>query len=383
MNSLKDQRIALVYDRVNKWGGAERILLALHELFPQAPLYTSVYCSSQAKWARRFLVKTSFLQNFHFIRNKHEYLAPLMPIIFESFSFDAYDLVISVTSEAAKGIITKPKTKHICYCLTPTRYLWSSYKDYFTNPFFSFLVKPMIAYLRKWDLIAAQRPDKIIAISREVQARVRKYYKREAEVVYPPVVLANSKWQMFPIKSGSRMAKTIGTNVKLKQKDCYFLIVSRLVPYKRIDLAIKACNELKLSLVIIGIGSEEQKLKRIAKSTIRFTDMVPDSELFKYYANCKALIFPGLEDFGLTMVEAQMFGKPVIAYKAGGALEIVVDHETGILFSPQTKDALKAALKEFITLKFKKEDCHKQAEKFSFDIFKKQFISTVKDLYTK
>jgi glycosyltransferase involved in cell wall biosynthesis len=373
MNSLKDKRIALVYDRVNKWGGAERILLALHELFPDAPLYTSVYDSSQADWAKDFKIKTSFLQNFYFFRNKHEYLAPLMPIAFESLSFEDYDLVISIASEAVKGIITKYQTKHICYCLTPTRYLWSGYKEYFTNPVFSLLVRPMISYLRKWDSQAAQRPDEIIAISHEVQTRIRKYYGRESKVVYPPCNIINSKFEIRNSKQHQN------TKNQIKGKD-YFLIVSRLVPYKRIDLAIMACNEMKLTLQIIGGGSEESKLRQIAGPTITFIGKVTDQDLSEYYKNCSALIFPGLEDFGLTMVEAQMFGKPVIAYKAGGALEIVLDRKTGLLFSPQTTDALKTALKEFITLKFKKDDCQKQAEKFSLKVFNKQFMKVIEKI---
>src|SRR3989338_8390229 len=191
-------KVALVYDRVNKWGGAERVLLALHELFPDAPLYTSVYDRKKASWADVFDpsagsgqgIKTSFLQKIPF-STRHELFAALMPLAFESFSFDEYDLVISVTSEAAKGIITKPKTMHICYCLTPTRYLWSGYNDYFKNPYFRFISKPLVSYLRFWDKIAAQRPDAYIAISKEVQGRIKKYYGRESTVIYPSVTLVD------------------------------------------------------------------------------------------------------------------------------------------------------------------------------------------------
>ncbi|MEK7497519.1 MAG: hypothetical protein AAB656_01225 [Patescibacteria group bacterium] len=180
-------KTAIVYDRVNKWGGAERVLLTLHEMFPGAPLYTSVYNSKTAPWAAVFpKVYTSFLQNFPFAKNNHELYAILMPIVFESFDFDEYDLVISVTSEAAKGVITKPGTKHICYMLTPTRYLWSGYKEYFKNPLVRFISKPIINYLRSWDKVAAFRPDEIIAISTEVQRRVKKYYNRESKIIFPP-----------------------------------------------------------------------------------------------------------------------------------------------------------------------------------------------------
>jgi len=185
-------KVALVYDRLNKWGGAERVLLTLHKMFPEAPLYTSVYDKKKTPWALRFnsgqaKIKTSFLQRFPFATH-HELFAILMPIAFESFTFDEFDLVISVTSEAAKGIITKPHTKHICYCLTPTRYLWSGYEDYFKNDLLRFFSRPAVVYLRFWDKIAAQRPDKFIAISKEVQGRIKKYYGRESEVVYPPLM---------------------------------------------------------------------------------------------------------------------------------------------------------------------------------------------------
>src|ERR1035437_3756793 len=178
-------KVALVYDRVNKWGGAERVLLALHKIFPEAPLFTSVYNAESAAWAKVFDVRTSFLQNFPKAKTAHELYAVLMPLAFESFNFDNFDLVISVTSEAAKGIITKPSTLHICYCLTPTRYLWSGYNDYFKSSIFKLISKPLVSYLRFWDKIAAKRPDEYIAISIEVKNRIKKYYKRDSEVVYP------------------------------------------------------------------------------------------------------------------------------------------------------------------------------------------------------
>jgi len=181
-------KVAIVYDRVNKWGGAERVLLVLHKMFPDAPLYTSVYDEKSAPWAGVFpKIITSFLQYLPFAKNNHELLPFLMPLAFESFDFSGFDLVISVTSEAAKGIITKPETLHVCYCLTPTRYLWSHHDQYFKNTIFKILSKPFIVYLKKWDKIAAQRPDRMIAISTEVKNRIKKYYQREVKIVFPPV----------------------------------------------------------------------------------------------------------------------------------------------------------------------------------------------------
>jgi glycosyltransferase involved in cell wall biosynthesis len=280
-------KTALVYDRVNKWGGAERVLLALHKIFSEAPLYTSVYNKEKAPWADVFDIRTSFLQNFPKAQTSHELYAVLMPMAFESFNFDEYDLVISVTSEAAKGIITKPKTLHVCYCLTPTRYLWSGYNDYFRSSLFKLLSKPAVTYLRSWDKIAAQRPDEYIAISGEVQDRIKRYYNRESEIIYPPLQL---KSQISNLKS---------------QND-YFLVVSRLTNfYKRVDIAIKACNDLKLPLKIVGEGADAENLKSLAGPTVEFLGNLSDFQLSNYYKNCKALIFPGREDFGLVMAEAQ------------------------------------------------------------------------------
>jgi glycosyltransferase involved in cell wall biosynthesis len=354
-------KVALVYDRLNKMGGAERVLLALHKLFPQAPLYTSVYDKKKAPWASVFEVKVSFLQNFPWSTH-HEAYAFLMPIAFESFNFDEYDLVISVTSEAAKGIITKPKTKHICYCLTPTRYLWSGYEEYFKNSLFKLISKPFIFCLKFWDKIAAQRPDAYIAISKEVQRRVEKYYGRDSVVVYPPV-------------------PTLGLSQNLKsQNRDYFLVVSRLVSYKRIDLAIKAFNELKLPLKIIGKGAEKNRLKAMAGSTIEFLDYLTDKELVRYYSGCRALVFPGLEDFGLTILEAQSFGKPVIAFIAGGALETIIEGKTGKFFDKQNVESLMGAVKQFESLVIDPKDCREQARKFSFEQFETNFMKRIEDL---
>lgn len=363
-------KVALVYDRVNKWGGAERVLLALHKLFPDAPLYTSVYDSQKAPWAKVFDVKTSFLQSFPFA-TYHELYAVLMPIAFESFNFDEFDLVISVTSEAAKGIITKPGTLHICYCLTPTRYLWSAYNDYFKNPYFRFISKPIVAYLRTWDKIAAQRPDAYIAISKEIQRRIKKYYNRDSEVVYPPLMLNRG-----PVGSPATSATPP-----------YFLIASRLVPYKRIDLAISAFNKLKLPLKIVGAGSEEKRLKAMSGLTIELTGYLTQEELVRYYKGCRALIFPGIEDFGLAILEAQSFGKPVIAFRGGGAIETIIDGKTGIFFNEQTVESLSKAIERFnnppggeASLKIDPRDCINQAQKFNFEQFKKNFMKKVEEL---
>lgn len=369
-------KVALVYDRVNKFGGAERVLLALHKIFPNASLYTSVYNQQTAGWARVFDVRTSFLQRFSISMARHEKYPFLMPAAFESFSFDDYDLVISVTSEAAKGIITKPSTVHICYLLTPTRYLWSGYEHYFSNSLFRFLSKPVVSYLRVWDRVAAQRPDYYIAISQEVKKRIRTYYDRHSKVVCPPVEIPNSN----PPAGGQIPNKHQKT--KEKPDEGYFLVVSRLVSYKRIDIAIEACNRLRLPLKILGTGSEEKKLKKLAGPTVEFLGFLTDDEIVEYYKGCRALVFPAKEDFGLTVIEAQLFGKPIVAYKAGGALETVIEGKTGVFFSPQTVDALAGVLAEFEDV-FEQDVIRKNARKFTFDAFKKSFLMSVERIMKK
>lgn len=383
-------KVALVYDRVNKWGGAERVLLALHEIFPDAPLYTAVYSPDKAEWASVFpKVIPSFLQKIPYLNMHHELLGAFTPIAFETFSttggpssgwdFSDYDLVISVTSEAAKGIITRPPTKHICYCLTPTRYLYSGYEDYLHNPpsklswipFYEQVSKPFLAYTRYWDQIAAQRPDHYVAISSAVKKRIKKYYYRNSEVIFPPVEI-----EKFAI-SNSQLTKI---------KQDYYLIVSRLIPYKKVDLAIKAFNKLDDKLVIVGTGSEEKYLRSIAKDNIEFKGFVSDEKVVSYFQNAKAFIYPQEEDFGITAVEAQATGCPVIAYKAGGVLDTVVDPlmesgpATGVYFDRQDEESLINAIKRFNQLSFSKKELVNNAERYSKDRFLKEFDEMVKKI---
>lgn len=362
-------KVALVYDRVNKIGGAERVLMALHEIWPEAPLYTSVYNPQTAQWAKDFAVRTSFLQKFPLARTRHELYPWLMPLAFETFDFSEYDLVISLTSEFAKSIITTPKTLHICYCFTATRYLWSGYRDYFQNKWLKFLSLPLVAYLRKWDQISAQRPDIYVATCENVKARIEKYYRRKAKVIYPPI---NINKQITNKQISKSINKFLISNNKKS-----FLVVSRLVSYKKIDIAIKAFNQLKWPLKIIGIGNEMKHLKAIAKNNIDFLGELTDSQLISYYQQCQAVIYPQEEDFGLVPLEAQSFGKPVIAYKSGGALETLIPGKTGEFFHPQTAEALIMVLKKFNKLHYKEKDCRKNAQKFNKEKFKKEIKKLV------
>lgn len=365
------KKVALVYDRINKWGGAEKVLLAFHELFPEAPLYTSVYDLDKALWARVFpKVYTTFLNKISFLRAKHELLAPLMPMAFEGLDFSEYDLVISVTSESAKGIITKPSTIHICYCLTPTRYLWSHYDTYFSRQSSRIILKPLIDYLKSWDEISALRPDVMVAISTAVKARIKKYYGKDSIIIHPPVEV-----EKFKV---SRISKV--PQILRKFKDGYYLIVSRLVPYKKVDLAIEAFSDLGLPLVVVGTGSEERKykFKYRSKKNILFAGFINEGELPVYYQRAKAFIYPQEEDFGITAVEAQAAGIPVIAYKKGGVLDTVIEGKTGIFFSSQTKESLIDAVYRFNDLKpWNKNYCFRNAQKFSLARFKKDFMKLV------
>ena len=355
-------KVALVYDRVNKWGGAERVLLALHKIFPDAPLYTSVYDRQNASWASEFEIKTSFLQRIKFLRSRNDKLFLFMPLAFESFNFDEFDLVISVSSEAAKGIITKPKTRHICICLTPTRYLWSGYEDYIRGGLRRIISKPFVSYLRSWDKVAASRPDQFIAISAEVRERIEKYYRRESKLIYPPVMISSSKKKA------------------VKGED--FLLVSRFSRgsyYKRVNLAVKAFNKSGLPLTVIGGGPMLENIKRESRSNIKFLGEVSEESLTRHYESCKALIFPGLEDFGLVMAEAQTFGKPVIAYRGGGAKEIIEEGVTGEFFEEQSVDSILTALKKFEGKSYNTVDIKRNSERFSFENFKSGFLGFINE----
>ncbi len=367
--------VAIVYDRVNKMGGAERVLSALHTIWPEAPLYTAVYNKTSAVWSDVFEVHSSFIQKFPLAKNHHEWFAWLTPMAFESFTFDSYDIVISVTSAEAKDIITKPGTLHVCYCLTPTRYLWSGVSEYAKRSHIglpSWLARAGIrllgSILRQWDVIAASRPDAYIAISNRVKERIKKYYKRSVEsVIYPPVDV-----DFFTPATGEKT-----------YEDSYFLIVARLVGYKRVDIIIRACNELQLPLVVIGSGAEKKLLKNLAGNTIRFVDSVSDIELRTWIQNCRAFIFAGDEDFGISVVEAQACGKPVIAYKHSGVSEIVIDGKTGILFNEQNEDSLITALNIFRKQWYDSTLCRSNAVRFSKQHFVHEFKKQVETIYNR
>lgn len=362
-------RIALIHDYLNQYGGAERVLEAFSEIWPEAPIYTLVYEPKLVHGAfQNKEIHTSFLQKFPFARRHHRPFLFLMPMAVEHFDLSKYDVVISDSASYAKGVITKPCTLHICYCHTPTRYLWDDCHKYTEEFSYSPLIKKIIPlflnYLRLWDEAAALRVDKFIANSRYVARRIRKYYAREAEVIYPPV---ETKFSL-PLSPEGR-----GINSD------YFLMVSRFLSYKKIDLAIEAFNQLGSPLIIVGDGRERKNLEKIAKSNIRFTGAVSDEKLKEYYLNCRAFIFPQEEDFGITAVEAMACGKPVIAFRAGGALETVEDGRTGLFFDEQTPESLMMTVKQFEKMTFNSRIISDYAGQFDKEIFKNKIRKFVEE----
>lgn len=348
------KRVALVYDWVDKWGGAEKALLVLHEMFPEAPLYTAVYDPIKASWAKVF--PKIFAPR---IKLKHEWFPWLIPLIFESFNFDEYDLVISVTSFAAKGIITKPSTRHICYCLTPSRFLWSHEQEYKKqlNPILNWIVGPLFEYLKSWDRIASRRPDKIISISKTVQARTKQYYGLESDLVYPPVdVEIHNQEQPKPALED------------------FFIYIGRLVAYKQVQILVEVFNDLKWPLAIVGSGNMEEKLKKLALPHIIFLGQLTDSEMNSYLHHSKGLIFFHEEDFGIVPVEAMAAGIPVIGLNRGGVTETVIHGKTGYL-----GNNLKESLLEFVKMDFDPQVLREHARQFDKDRFKKEFLLHCKD----
>jgi len=353
---MKKRKVALVYDWVDKWGGVERLLLVLHKMYPNAQLYTSFYNRKTATWAKDIRVKTSFMQDLpEFVKKNRVLSLPFFPFAFRSFDFSSYDTVISVTSSFAKFIQTKPSTdstsspqaNHICILLTPTRFLWSHQKEYFPHvTIIRMMVTPMLFLLRWWDKKAAQSPDILFSISEHVQKRVKKYYERESEVLYPP--FNYESWNKVKSKVKSQKSKV---RVKIQntfpldiQNTSYYLVVSRLEPYKKIELVFRLFNQSKQPLIVVGSGTQEKKLKNMASENILVFKNLSEVELGYLYKHAQALIMPQNEDFGYISLEAQFFGCPVVSYKNSGAAETIINKKTGILFNQQSIKSLSNAI---------------------------------------
>ncbi len=348
-------KIALIHDYLVSYGGAEKTFRVLTKIFPQAEIYTLFYNPSilnKFKLRAGQKIKTSFLQKFpKFFRKHYQLLLPFLPIAAETINFRDFDLVISSSHSFVKGIITRPKTTHICYCYSPTRYLWDKSQSKF-----------LLHYFRLWDRQAAERVDYFIAISKTVQNRIKKYYRRDSVVIYPPVQIPT-----FAKASAG------------KQNSEFYLIVSQLRKYKRIDLAIEAFNKLGLKLVIIGEGPERKNLQRKARKNIKFLGWQPDDVVNKYYKNCTAFIFPGEDDFGIAPVEAMGYGKPVLAYRKGGAIETIIEGKTGEFFDFQHPAILVDGVRRLRLnmLKYNPKTIRKHAEKFSRERFKKEILEFI------
>lgn len=350
-------KVALVHDYLVDAGGAERIVEVFHELYPEAPIYTSIYNSETTFTCFREMdVRTSFLQYLTTSGRHYKWLLPLYPLAFEKFDFSDYDVVLSSSSAWAKGVITPPEVCHISYCTSPMRFAWS-FNEYVRRENFPEFLKRIlplvIAPLKRWDVVSSQRVDYFIAISKPTANKIEKIYGRKATIIYPPVRCSD-----FALNDGS--------------VNDWFLIVSRLVPYKRIDVAIEAFNRLGLPLLVVGEGRDKKSLQAMVGPNIHFVGPAFGKELKAYYSSCRAFILPGEEDFGMTSLEAQASGRPVIAYAAGGALESVIEGKTGIFFYEQTPEALMAAIKTFERLEFDPVRIRKHAEKFDVEVFKRK-----------
>jgi glycosyltransferase involved in cell wall biosynthesis len=360
----KEKKIAIVYDWIDKWGGVERVLLTLHEMFPKAVFYTSIYDKESAGWAKGLHVKTSFMQNLpRFIKKNRVLSIPFYGPAFESLDLKSYDLVISVTSSFAKSVVTGPEALHVCYLLTPTRFLWSHQENYFKKNFINNL---FLGYLRNWDKSVSQRPDRMISISNTVRDRCKKYYGIDTPVIYPP--FDTKYWRT--IKAESDKYKP------MDQK--YFLVVSRLEAYKNVDLAVRAFAGSKDRLVVVGEGTMAQKLREMAGKNVTFLSKISDQELGTLYKNAQALIMPQEEDFGYVSIEAQFFGTPVISYIKGGASETIVDGKTGIFFERLSETLLRQAIARFKRIGYNLKanvmaEGEKAVIKFDRNKFKKEF----------
>lgn len=354
---LDKLKIAIVADWLTVYAGAERVVYEMHKLFPNAPIYTSLYNEGACPLFKDANVRESGLRFLPFARRMHKIYMPLMPGAFERMDLSEYDIVFSSNHSASKGVITKPGTLHISYCHSPMRYVWDQSHAYmrgfkFLSPLGIFY-KPVLHRIRMWDRVAADRVDSFIANSDYVGRRIKKYYDRKSEIIHPPVDLQ----KFSPAGHGTRD---------------YYLALGRLIPYKRFDLAVEAFNKLGKPLKIVGRGSELGRLKRMAKGNVEFLGKVSDSELREIYQNAKALIFPQMEDFGIVPLEAMACGTPVIAYGQGGALETVKDGKSGLFFKEQTAASLVKAVKAFEKKRFSPEKVAETVKSFSSARFQRE-----------
>ncbi|MFM7198469.1 MAG: glycosyltransferase [Chloroflexota bacterium] len=357
-------RLAIVHDYLNQMGGAERVLLVLHELFPEALIYTSIYDPTRVDPAFRGMeIRTTFMQRLPLVHRHHQAFLPVFPFAFETLDLRAHDLVLSMSSAWSKAVLTRPDAVHLNYCLSPMRFAWS-FDEYVRDEPVGALrraaLAPVLAWLRQWDVTTSNRVDAFAAISTTVRQRIRKHYRRDARIIYPPVA------------TGGYPPPATGAG-----DDGYFLVTSRLIPYKRIDLAIAACNRLRARCKVVGEGRDLARLRAMAGPTIEFTGWVDEAEKRRLTAGCRAFIFPAEEDFGIAPIEAMAAGKPVVAYRAGGALDTVIAGVTGTFFDEATPESLAAALEATTSRTWVPNAIAAHAARFDTKSFKEQMRAWV------
>lgn len=346
-------RIALVHDYFVQMGGAERVAEAMHESFPSAPMYTTVALPHSLPQRLRMAdIRTSPLQHLPSIERRFRHYFMLYPFAIENFDLSEYDLIFSSSSGYAKGVRRRRNAIHVCYCHTPMRWVWR-YDDYVARERFGRLERTLLPALlwplRQWDLRAARQPNYYIANSRLVADRIKKIYGREAHVIPPPIDV--NRFHMS------------------NEIDDYYLVLSRLMPYKRIDLAIEACKRMNRRLIVIGDGPDRKRLEKLGDDRIEFLGRQPDKIVNYYAARCRALLFPGEEDFGMAPLEANAAGRPVIAYRAGGAVETVEENVTGVFFDQPSSVSLGEAIEKFEGMRFDQYTLRRHAEKFDRSVF--------------
>ncbi len=360
-------KLAIVHDFLLGYGGAERVLEHVHELFPDAPVYTLRYNTERMHHRMDgWDIRTSFIEKMPILSKRGHTLAmPLYPLGMEQFDFSEYDVVLSLSSAFAHGVLTQPSTTHICYYHTPTRFLWDYHYQYLKERGWDKgikgnVVKRFFHKLRIWDYVAAQRPDICLSNSQTVADRLTKFYQRDSEVVYPGLELDKH-------------------SVSSEAPQDYYLTVSRLTPPKRLELAVEACTALKRPLHVVGTGEDLERLRSLAGPTVSFLGFLSDEQVEKEMQHCRALLWPGIDDFGLVPVEAMACGRPVVAYNLGGATETVVHGKTGVLFNDHSKEGMIAGIEAFeeIEKNLKSDDIAKHAQKFSKESFQKNIKAII------
>jgi glycosyltransferase involved in cell wall biosynthesis len=355
-------RVALIHDWLNQIGGAESVLESLVRLFPGAPVFTSMYAPAvMPSPYRSWDIRTTFMQHLPGVTTHHQAYLPVYPLAFGTLNLAGHDLILSNKSGFCHGAPCPSGAVHVCYCLTPTRFLWQ-YEAYREREnihrVLDLLLKPVVGLLRRWDYAAAQRVHHFIAISSAIQERIRFFYHRESTIICPPADI--TRFRPGPEPPGD-----------------YFLAGGRLIPYKRVDLAVRACSQLGLKLIVYGDGRDRPALEQLAGPSVSFVGRVPWDELVRLFQGAKAFIFPGLEDFGIAPVEAQAAGRPVIAFSGGGALDTVAPGRTGEFFSEQSVESLAAALVNFEPGAYDPATCRTNAERFSTERFERDLKESI------